>query len=110
MLTDRAGLPIPVGISAANAHDKLGLEPLVRGIPPIRSRNRPRRRRPAKLYAGKGDDFPDLRRWLRGRNIAPRIARRGIETSNRLGRHRWVVERTVSWVNRYRHLTKRDDV
>jgi hypothetical protein len=27
-----------------------------------------------------------------------RIARKGIEPSHRLGRHRWVVERTVSWL------------
>jgi transposase len=36
-----------------------------------------------------------------------RIARRGIESSQRLGRHRWVVERTLAWLNRYRRLTIR---
>ena len=107
LLTDRAGLPISVGISAANTHDKLGLEPLVRGIPPVRSRRGPRRRRPAKLHADKGYDYADLRAWLRSRNIVPRIARRGIETSSRLGRHRWVVERTVSWMNGFRRLHRR---
>ena len=30
--------------------------------------------------------------------ITPRIARRGIDTSHRLGRQRWVVERTMSWL------------
>ena len=30
--------------------------------------------------------------------ITPRIARRGIDSSKRLGRHRWVVERTFSWL------------
>jgi transposase len=34
----------------------------------------------------------------------PRIARRDIESSERLGRHRRVVERTLSWLNRYRRL------
>ncbi|PAU49671.1 hypothetical protein CK936_06565 [Streptomyces albireticuli] len=34
---------------------------------------------------------------LRERGIRHRIARKGIELSQRLGRHRWVVERTVSW-------------
>ncbi len=81
----------------ANTHDKLALEPLVRGIAPIRSRRGPRRRRPAKLHGDKGYDYADLRRWLRGRGITPRIARRGIESSDRLGRYRWVVKRTVSW-------------
>ena len=27
-----------------------------------------------------------------------------IESSERLGRHRWVVEWTLSWLNRYRRL------
>ncbi|MFD3538515.1 hypothetical protein ACFWUQ_03335 [Streptomyces sp. NPDC058662] len=38
------------------------------------------------------------RRRLRKRHIRPRIARKGIESSKRLGRHRRVVERTVSWL------------
>lgn len=56
--------------------------------PPIRSRYGPRRR-PAKLHADKGYDFDHLRNWLRRRQIVPRIARRGVEASSRLGRHRW---------------------
>ncbi|MFD0692461.1 IS5 family transposase, partial [Actinomadura fibrosa] len=107
LLVDRAGLPLSVGISTANTHDKLALQPLVRGIAPVRSRHGPRRRRPGKLHADKGYDYADLRRWLRGRGIVPRIARRGIESSQRLGRHRWVVERTVSWFNGFRRLHRR---
>jgi transposase len=44
---------------------------------------------------------------LRERRITPRIARRGIETSERLGRHRWIVERSFAWLTRYRRLTLR---
>jgi ubiquinone/menaquinone biosynthesis C-methylase UbiE len=29
---------------------------------------------------------------------SPRIARRGVESSQRLGRHRWKVERTLAWL------------
>ena len=54
------------------------------------------------------------RRACRKRGIVPRIARRGIESSERLGRHRWVVERTLSWIARCRRLAvryeRRDDV
>ena len=107
LITERGGLPISVGISAANIHDSQALVPLVQGIPPIRSRRGPRRRRPAKLHADKGYDYPHLRSWLRGRGITPRIARRGIESSQRLGRHRWVIERTVSWLNGCRRLHRR---
>jgi transposase len=45
--------------------------------------------------------------WLRKRGITPRIARRGIESSQRLGRHRRVVERTMSWLNGCRGLHRR---
>lgn len=107
LICDRNGLPISVGISAANMHDSQGLEPLVRGIPPIRSRRGPRRRRPAKLHADKAYDYAHLRRWLRGRGITPRIARRGIDSSERPGRHRWVVERTISWLSGFRRLHRR---
>ncbi|GAA3087504.1 hypothetical protein GCM10017562_71430 [Streptomyces roseofulvus] len=107
LICDRNGLPLSLGISGANMHDSQGLEPLVRGIPPIRSRRGPRRRRPAKLHADKGYDYDHLRRWLRKRGIRHRIARKGIESSQRLGRHRWVVERTVSWLAGCRRLHRR---
>ena len=96
VLTDAAGLPLAVATSAANTHDRLALIPLLQAIPAIRSRRGPRRRRPAKLHADKSYDYPHLRAWLRARGITPRIARRGIETSDRLGRHRWVIERSFA--------------
>ena len=107
LVTDRSGLPVAVAVSAANTHDSLALQPLIASIPPIRSHRGPRRKRPDKLHGDKGYDHPHLRRWLRSRGIAPRIARRGIETSQRLGRHRWVVERTMSWLAGCRRLHRR---
>ncbi|MGX7759525.1 IS5 family transposase [Streptomyces angustmyceticus] len=107
LIVDRNGLPLSLGVSAANLHDSQALIPLVRGIPPIRSRRGPRRRRPDKLHGDKGYDYPHLRRWLSLRQIGHRIARRGTESSQRLGRHRWVVERTVSWLSGCRRLHRR---
>lgn len=107
LITDRAGLPLSVGISGANLHDSQALIPLVKGIPPIRSRRGPRRRRPAKLHADKGYDYVHLRRWLSRRGIRHRIARKGIETSQRLGRHRWTIERSVAWLAGCRRLHRR---
>jgi len=70
--------------------------------------------RPKKLHADKAYDFACCRQALRQRGITPRIARRGIESSERLGRHRWVVERTLAWLNRMRRLKvryeRRDDI
>jgi IS5 family transposase len=100
--------------AAANVHDSKVLDEIVDAIEPIRKpRGRPRKR-PKKLHADKGYDFGRCRKALRKRGITPRIARRGIESSERLGRHRWVVERTLSWLNRFRRLKvryeRRDDV
>jgi IS5 family transposase len=88
-------------------------EVLDRG-PPIRQpRGCPRRRR-AKLHADKAYDFPRCRRACRRRGIVPRIARRGVESSERLGHHRWMVERTLSWITRMRRLIiryeRRDEI
>lgn len=71
------------------------------------------RQRPGKLHADKAYDVPRCRRYLRRRGIGCRIARKGVESSERLGRHRWVVERTLAWFARHRRLTiryeRRDD-
>jgi len=86
------------------------LEETVDAVPslrwPHRGRGRPRRR-PRKLHADKGYDYPRCRAACRKRGIIPRIARRGIESSERLGRYRWVVERSLSWLNRFRRLKVR---
>ncbi|GAB2960439.1 IS5 family transposase [Amycolatopsis acidiphila] len=74
-------------------------------VPPIRSRRGPRRTRPAKLHADKAYDIPELRTWLRQRGITARIARKGIESSIKLGKHRWVIERSIAWLLGYRRLT-----
>ena len=44
------------------------------------------------------DHNPRVRRYLRRRGITARIARIGRDSSQRLGRHRWVVERTIGWL------------
>ena len=74
----------------------------------LRPRGRPRKR-PQKLHADKGYDYPRCRRVLRQRHVIARIARKGIDSSKRLGRYRWVVERTLAWLNRYRRLKVRDE-
>jgi transposase len=78
-------------------------------IPPIkRPLGRPRRR-PAKLHADKGYDAAHCRAECRARSIIPRIARRKIDSSEKLGRYRWVVERTFAWLARFRRLRLRDE-
>jgi IS5 family transposase len=99
-----------VALSAANTHDSMLLEAVVDAVPPIKGpQGRPGRprKRPAKLHGDKGYDYPRCRAALRRRGITPRIARRGIESSQRLGRHRYVVERSLAWLVGYRRLQVR---
>ena len=35
--------------------------------------------------------------------------RKGIESSTRLGRHRYVIERCLEWITRFRRLVRRDE-
>jgi len=108
-LTERGGLPLAKLLTGANRHDSAVFEELLDAVPPIRQPNGHRRRRPAKGHADKAYDIPRCRRALTRRRIKVRIARKGVDSSARLGRHRWVVERTLAWLNRYRRLTGRDE-
>jgi transposase len=106
-VVERAGIPLATLLTGANRHDSVVFEELLDAIPSIRQANGRRRKRPRKLHADKGYDTPRCRTALRRRHIRVRIARKGIDSSARLGRHRWVVERTLAWLNRYRRLTVR---
>jgi hypothetical protein len=61
------------------------LEPVLDAVPPIRQCAGRPRRRPGKLHADKGYDYRRCRRACRKRGVIPRIARRGIESGERLG-------------------------
>jgi transposase len=108
LLVDRMGTPLAVVLSAANRHDSRLLEAVVDAVRPVKTGRPGRpRRRPVKLHADKGYDYERCREALERRNIVPRIARRGVESSERLGRHRWVVERTLAWLGNLRRLVVR---
>jgi hypothetical protein len=94
-VVDRNGVPVGVTISRANVHDSQLLEENVDAILPLRlphrQEGRPRKRPTnTKQYADKGYDYLRCRQALRTRGIIPRLVRRSIEPSERLGRYRWV--------------------
>lgn len=125
-MVDRVGIPLVIRCTAANINDTLMLEPLLEGIEPIKvmgGRGRPRKR-PDKLHADKAYDSRGCREYLRRKGIKARIGRkakwgqakalkaqlaaRGIKEERLgVGRHRWVVERTFAWLNRFRRLAIR---
>jgi hypothetical protein len=87
-VVDRKGTPLGVRLSPANRHDSLMLASTLDAVPGVRrGRGRPRKR-PDKLHADKAYDHRRCRKECRARSVRPRIARRGVETSERLGRHR----------------------
>ncbi|AOR29874.1 IS5 family transposase [Streptomyces fodineus] len=105
VMSDANGLPLVVGVSAANVHDGLGLKPMIVGLQT--DPHRGHHFKPKRIYADKAYDVPHLRKWLWGKHIGVRIARKGIDTSERLGRRRWVIERTISRLSGYRRLSLR---
>jgi transposase len=111
-VVDAQGVPLATLLTAANVNDSVVFEQVLARIPPIKQpfgrQGRPRSR-PAKLHADKGYDKPHCRRYCWQHHIGCRIARIGVESSERLGRHRWVVERTGAWYNRFRRLRVRDE-
>ncbi len=101
VLSDANGLPLSVGVSAGNVHDSEGLKAVVKGHQTRHEPHNGRYFKPQRLHADKAYDISHLRRWIRGRRIGVHIAHKGIESSERLGRRRWVIERTMSWLSGY---------
>jgi transposase len=107
LVCDGGGLPLTAVVTAANVNDTSVFQAVIDDVPPIRTPAGQRRTRPGKLAADKGYDSRANRAYLRRRGIKPRIARREVESSIRLGRHRWKVERSLSWLSCFRRLQVR---
>jgi transposase len=100
---------LTAAVTAATINDTTLFEAVVDDVPAVRTPSGRRRTRPVKLHADKGYASRANRAWLRRRGIRPRIARRGVESSARLGRQRWKVERALSWLSCWRRLQVRWD-
>ncbi|MBQ5942681.1 transposase [Massilia sp. AB1] len=100
LLVNQRGLPLVAKISGSQVNDSRFLVPLVEAIPAVKGLSGRARLRPSKLHADRAYASRAHRAWLRRRGIAARIARYGVESRERLGRWRWVVERTESDVTK----------
>jgi len=110
LVVDAQGIPLATLLTPANVHDSQLFEELLDAIPPLKGPGRGHpRHRPAKVHADKGYDYRKCRDACWERGIIPRIARRGIESTDRLGQYRWVVERDFAWLNALRRLRTRYD-
>jgi transposase len=109
-----AGNPLAVALTAGNVNDVTQTIGLIDQIPPVRGKRGRPRRRPRRLL---GDGAYHSRRdrlALRARGIQAKIPRPNARHGSGLGRERWVVERTISWLHQYRRLRiryeRRDDI
>jgi transposase len=82
---------------------------LLDGIAPVAGKRGRPRQRPDRVIADRGYDHDKYRRALWARSVKPLIARRGTNHGSGLGRWRWVVERTFSWLHNFRRLRIRWD-
>lgn len=107
VVTDAQGIPLAQLLTPASRNEITVFERLLDAIPPVRGKVGRPRRRPTKLHADKAYNFRQARRALAARGIQARIARRGVHSSARLGRHRRVVERTFAHLNHMRRPAMR---
>ena len=114
MLADGNGIPLVVRLTGANVNDVTQLQSLVEAIPLVQGKRGRPRRRPEVVQGDRGYDSEALRRWLRARRIQPLLAQRCTPNGSGLGKTRWVVERTLSWLHQFRRLRvrweRRDDI
>lgn len=104
LITDAGGVPLASVLTSANTNDVTQLLPLVDAIPPIRGKPGRPRKRPDATQGDRAYDSQLHREELQKRGIKPILAKRGTKHGSGLGVHRWVVERTLSWLHQFRRL------
>jgi len=109
LAAEATGLPLTLLVTAANTPDAAVFEALLDDLPKVRTPAGGRRYRPAKCHADKAYDHRRCRGYLTRRGIKVRIARCGVESSTRLGCHRWKAERSIAWLAGCRRLRIRYD-
>jgi Transposase DDE domain len=109
LVCEGRGLPLTAVVTAANIPDVTMFQAVLDDVPAVRSSSGRRRCRPGKLDADKGYGSAANRAYLRRRGISVRIARRGIESSQRQGWYRWRLKRALSWLSCFRRLGVRWD-
>jgi putative transposase len=112
LLTEAHGVPLGLVVAGANRHDMKLVKQTVKSL--VVKRPRPTKKRPQGMCLDKGYDYEEVRETLRQFGFTAHIRARG-EEAQALKRHagvkarRWVVERTHSWMNRFRRILIRWD-
>lgn len=110
VLTEGGGIPIGLAIDGANRHDMKMVEATVNSIP--LKRPKPTKQRPQGMCLDKGYDYDSVRDLVAEFGYTAHIRARGeeaqaIKRDAGFKARRWVVERTHSWMNRFRRILTR---
>jgi transposase len=104
IVVDGNGIPLAGDVTAANVPEIKDLLPLLDSVGPVAGKPGRPRQRPEELYGDRAYDSQPHREEVRRRGIKPKLARRNTEHGSHLGKFRWVVERTISWLHGYRKM------
>ena len=110
LLTEASGVPIGLAIDGANRHDCKMVKATIESIPVVRPQ--PTRRKLQGICLDKGYDSREVRDLVKEFGYTAHIRARGeeaqaIKREAGFKARRWVVERTHSWMNRFRRILTR---
>ena len=109
-MVDRHGVPLAIQTAGANASDHRQIIPIVVAFPQVGGKVGRPKQRPDELYADAGYDSEATRWLLAWLGIEAKInKRRQASHGSGLGKVRWVVERTISWLKGLRRMRIRYD-
>jgi len=107
LLTEGSGVPIGLAVEGANRHDMKLTQATLESH--VVERPEPTADTPQHLCLDKGYDFDAVREFVAARSYIAHIMSRGKEAQEKreipgYRARRWVVERTHSWMNRFRRI------
>ena len=93
-----------MSVTGGHRNDVTQLIPLVDSVASMGAQGSLLRTMPERIVADRGYDHDKHRTLVRERGIEPVVTRRRVEHGSGLGKERWVVERTISWLHQFRRL------
>ena len=110
LLTEASGIPIGLAVDGVNRHDCKMVEATIESIPV--ERPKPTKRKDQGMCLDKGYDSGEVKDLVKEFGYTAHICSRGEEAQSikreaGFKARRWVVERTHSWMNRFRRILTR---